>query len=755
MKAFLFFLLFQTHPGTQWTDGTTPVPGTFGTYPPAASQRLFPDTTVHTDTEGGTVQELMGLCGAEGGYSALWRDHRDGLAGLYLARLGPRAERRGPEDVVHRPHAGRRLQPDLVVAPDGAGAVVWIHELLNVPVVFGHAYKADGSWEGPDRALTPVPESLQPRRARDAGARMPRLALRPGGGYTLAWINRGILHWLECDGEMQPLGEARLFGARTQVMIEDAYFWISTAADPLAIWGSSSGSIFAARMELDQAPRKIAEGTCIAARGTRDGALLLAEFEGRAFVRALDARGEPAGRAIGVGAEGDKAFALAALPGHAAVIVKREKTADWRVELVDLRKEQPAQTIPLTLPDHKPGRFPTIAASGRELLVAFTASSDEGDPYMLRIEPFAREAQVHAAERIATDTASSDQINARVAAQGQRGVLAWIDRRSGQARPFARRFDASGVAGPDWGLPARGASSVVTAAMQTDGRFVLAWAEPLDQIALQSYSADGTAVGECQRLARAATRELLLLPVRGSGGWRLFWVEGENNEVLSQEFDADLNPCSRMVPLGKGQRVSAAQLLDGSWICALDRKGERSELFARKLSAQGQPGEELRFEATPAGHDWDASLAPARDGGFLMSWTSGNIDTPMRDVVARRFDARGEPIAPLLWIGCTGNEQDTSDAILLADGSFLVAFEDDLSGYDHALAQRVDAGGKQLGPLVLLNEITTTHCEDRVAPRVAPFGRGFTAVFGDRHRSQGWDVSWTAYGEGFDALPPR
>lgn len=755
MKTFLILATLLSCPPVcaQLRDGSQPVPGTFGTYAPDAAARLFPDTTVHTDTEGGTVQELQALAGAEGGYSALWRDHRDGLAGLYLARLGPRAERRGPEDVVHRPYAGRRLQPDLAIAQDGSGAVVWIHEVLNVPVVFGHAYKADGMWDGPDRTLTPMPEGLQPRRDRNQGAQQPRICLRAGGGYCVAWLNRGGLHWVECNTELEPLGETKLFGGR-DVRIEAPYSWLPTPEGPLALW-SAEGALLAARMDLDARPRSIGEGKLIDARATKDGVLLLAESQGRVHVRALDGRGEPAGRPIPVGAEGDQVHAVAVLPGHAAVLVQGKGEPTWRVDWFDVRKEAAVGSAPLRLTDLKRGSVPRLAASGRELLVAWTANAGgEGDPYLLRVEPFARTASDHAPERLASDVASSDQINARIATAGSRGALIWIDRRSGEARPWARRFSAEGLQGSDWPLPASGASSVATLAMQADGSLVCAWSEA-GGIALQAYSAEGAAQGEVVRLARATPRELLLLPVRGAPGWRLFWIEGEN-QVLMQGLGADLRAVTRAKSLGSGQRVAATQLLDGNWLCVVDVRGESTRIRGLVLDAAGElRGDELAFEATPAGHDWDASVAAARDGGFLMSWTSGNPDTPLRDVVARRFDARGRPAGPLLWLGNTGNEQDTSDAILLADGSFLVAFEDDLSGYDHTLAQRIDAAGRQVGSIVRLNELPTTHCEDRVAPRVARMGKGFAAAFGDRRRSQGWDVSWTAFGAGFDALPPK
>jgi hypothetical protein len=739
-------------PSAQWRDGSSPVPGTFGTYTPEAAQKRFADTTVHTDTHGGTVQELQALSGAAGGYSVLWRDHRDGLAGLYLARLGPRAERRGPEEVVHRPYAGRRLQPDLVVAPSGAGAVVWIHEVMNVPVVFGHAYNSEGHWEGPDRTLTPMPQSLQPRGGRDQGARQPRLALRPEGGYYAAWLNRGGLHWVECDHELAPLGETRLFGGR-EVAVAGPFAWIGTAQAPLAIW-SADNQVLAARVDLDQRPRVIAEGKHLDVQPTKEGALLLAEQGGRASVRVLDPRGELVGQPIAVGLEGEQALGIAALPGHAAVLVESPTSPRWRVDLLDLRKSALLRSLPLEIADLKRGSVPRIAASGRELLVAWTANGGgDGDPSMLRVEPFAEGGAAHGPERVATDAASSDQINPRIAAAGERGALVWVDRRSGEAQPWARRFDGSGLVGVDWALPARGASSVSAIAMQDDGRFAIAWAEA-SGLALQAYSADGTAQGDCVRMARATPRELVLLPVRGARDWRLFWVEGEQ-QVQTISLAADLQASGPALVLGIGQRVSATQLLGGAWVCVFDRRGERSELFGRSLSAGGQPGEPFGFEATPSGHDWDAALAPARDGGFLMSWTSGDIDTPLRDIVARRFDARARPSGPLLWIGCTGNEQDTSDAITLADGSFLVAYEDDLSGYDHTLAQRIDPAGRRVGALVRLNQLEATHLEDRVAPRVAPFGAGFTAAFGDRRRSQGWDVSWTIYGPGFDELPPK
>jgi hypothetical protein len=150
------------------------------------------------------------------------------------------------------------------------------------------------------------------------------------------------------------------------------------------------------------------------------------------------------------------------------------------------------------------------------------------------------------------------------------------------------------------------------------------------------------------------------------------------------------------------------------------------------------------------GGDLDPALAPVPAGGFLLTWT-GN-DGPSRDIFARWFAAGGRPRGPLLPISVRANEQDYSDVALLADGSWVVAWEDDISGRDHTLARRIAPDASSAGAVVTLNQRAAFFVETRTAPRLAALGDGFLAAWGDRRRSLGHDVFAALFGARFDSV---
>jgi hypothetical protein len=166
----------------------------------------------------------------------------------------------------------------------------------------------------------------------------------------------------------------------------------------------------------------------------------------------------------------------------------------------------------------------------------------------------------------------------------------------------------------------------------------------------------------------------------------------------------------------------------------------------------GRPeGPELSFQSSPGKGDWDPEPAAGPEGGFLLVWT-GN-EGVARDVLARRFDARARPLGPMLSVSPKLNEQDYPDVLRLGDGTWVVAWEDDISYRDHTYVRRIDAAGRTMGPERSLNQRVTKFAEHRSAPRIARLGDGFVGVWGDRRRGLGQDVFLRVVGPGFDAPP--
>jgi len=138
-----------------------------------------------------------------------------------------------------------------------------------------------------------------------------------------------------------------------------------------------------------------------------------------------------------------------------------------------------------------------------------------------------------------------------------------------------------------------------------------------------------------------------------------------------------------------------------------------------------------------------------------MAWCSGSPNDASHDVVGRVFDSRGKPAGPLLPISPLANEQDYAQIVRLPDKTYVVAWEDDISGYDHTYVRRILPNARELGRIVRMNELETKAVEDRTAPQIAVLGDGFVGAWNDRRRSLGWDIYARILGPKFDEVKAR
>ena len=136
-----------------------------------------------------------------------------------------------------------------------------------------------------------------------------------------------------------------------------------------------------------------------------------------------------------------------------------------------------------------------------------------------------------------------------------------------------------------------------------------------------------------------------------------------------------------------------------------------------------------------------------------MAWTAGGLDDTVRDVVVRLFDSQGRAKTPFATACFGANEQDWTDIVRLPDKTFAVAWEDDISYYDQVYVRRLARDGKSMGTMMRLHQSETSFMPDRVSPRIAVFGSGLAATFGDRHRSRGFDAVLKIVGARWDEAP--
>jgi hypothetical protein len=304
-------------------------------------------------------------------------------------------------------------------------------------------------------------------------------------------------------------------------------------------------------------------------------------------------------------------------------------------------------------------------------------------------------------------------------------------------------------------------------AMDGEGRFIVAWSDEVRGVTrtrAQVFDANGKPLAAACTLEEGSKDPSASSAAACADGFVVAWSRG-NTAVYLRRVSAS------GAPSGDAVRVSTEDDVGAPSIVALDKKrpsdperfvvawdvlvpklGRR--LRARFIGADLVPERrEFSFDTMQGGFDWDPHLAPAQNGGFAMSWTSG--EDRMRDVFARVFDAEGKPASRPFAISVHANEQDFSNVTRLKDGSFAVAWEDDISFWDFVYVRRISADLKSIGPMLTLCERAKSFSHMHVGPRVTTVSTGLAAVWGDTRRSQGFDVYWKVLGPAFDSRSAR
>ncbi|WP_440957634.1 hypothetical protein ACFELO_10055 [Oceanicaulis sp. LC35] len=173
-----------------------------------------------------------------------------------------------------------------------------------------------------------------------------------------------------------------------------------------------------------------------------------------------------------------------------------------------------------------------------------------------------------------------------------------------------------------------------------------------------------------------------------------------------------------------------------------------SAVLGQRYDANGiAQGGEFLVNTTTADRQRFPSIAALTGGGFVVTWTDESQtggDTNGNAVRAQVFDADGARVGGELQVNSsTISNQDASDVAALADGGFVVVFED-LSRTGADISQtairgrRYNASGSPLSAEFLVN---TTTSEFQNNGRVAGLSNGgFVVVWGD-DSSSGGDTS--------------
>ena len=268
---------------------------------------------------------------------------------------------------------------------------------------------------------------------------------------------------------------------------------------------------------------------------------------------------------------------------------------------------------------------------------------------------------------------------------------------------FMQRFTAAGQrigAETQVNSSTLGEQTEASVADLADGGFVVTWTSA-GNIFSQRYAADGSAVG-AETLVSTAFSSNFDSQVTGlaGGGYVVTWTNSGGQDgsvwgVFGQRYDAAGNAVGTEFVVNTTTasfqyESSLTALADGGFVVVWrddsGSDGSGAGVFGQRFDAAGNSvgGEfQVNLETSSTQSQPDVSALPT--GGFVVTWTSAASGTAgdgsSSGVFARVFDAAGNPITGELPVNLeTSSTQDAPVVAVLADGSFVVAWDSATSG---------------------------------------------------------------------------
>lgn len=200
----------------------------------------------------------------------------------------------------------------------------------------------------------------------------------------------------------------------------------------------------------------------------------------------------------------------------------------------------------------------------------------------------------------------------------------------------------------------------------------------------------------------ADNQETPRVALQPGGGFLVAWQDQNvgNNDILVRRFDSQGAALTASKPAATGDLQQEAPDIDtapdGSAVLTWTEGGVFDrDVFARRLTAAGDPTGPLIEVDDAAGTQEFSSVAISPDGTFSIAWAdpaaaSGGED----DIYMSRYEADGELIDDFAVVARADYQFDP-DVAALPDGTLVVAFWDRALG--QVRAQRFEPDGDKLG----------------------------------------------------------
>jgi len=763
-------------------------PGDPGTEAPAALDVRSAGRPLHDDRRGRGGTEILALAGAPSGYTAVWADRRDGRPRLYLGGFDVDGAPRWPAQPLGGTEADEELAPAVRIGPGGGGTVAWYSVRGDAELVSVRTFDEHGTFHQAAQLVAPrrTTEAFE-----DAPVSRPRLAFDPGGRTAVLWASGPILSlaWLGAEGNLA----SAVVGLTTPVTPADGPGEIVVDSDGrvAVAYPSALGTLLWLR-SLDGSTQRVRLPGVGRPRGFEldrpapsepsTGAWLLADGpEGRRLwhldeTMKIDRDPLPVGLGNGIGSERPvgscelTTWVLGPIVLFGEVEPERPGVASTaRAEFLRADGRRLREPLELAELGSREGAAPEdrvhLASAGDRMMAAWT-ERDVGPPRIVAWTLNPRRGRQPPPVDLVEEVGTGHQHQVRVASneEATAAVAVWSDGREPIPVVLARvfgvasesdelRVDRPGHAGARW--PA--------VAVDAAGGFVVAWKEERDgrdALVARAFDERGTPRGDPVDVdpgrATQPTSAPAIQALRGGRGFAVVWDRsGDGAHIRHLTRDGELGAYEqRLSNEDVIERPALCLLDDGRAVAAWDGRvpgglhAVHGHLLGIDLRPDGLP---LTFDPMLHGHDWAPALAPAPRSGFVLAWTSGaELE---REVFCRFYDGSGEPIAAPFAVGTEAGRQDSPSIARLADRSWVVAWQDDLSGIDRVVARRIHADGRRLGPTVAWEETPDARNPRATKPVLAPYRDGWLGTWVDVRRSRGYDAYVARFGPRFDALP--
>ena len=325
---------------------------------------------------------------------------------------------------------------------------------------------------------------------------------------------------------------------------------------------------------------------------------------------------------------------------------------------------------------------------------------------------------------------------------------------------FGQRYAASGAPlGPEFRVNSytTGAQYLPSVASDGFGQFVVVWTSTIQDgdglgVFGQRYSSTGAPLGTEFRVNTYTTGNQTFPTVsvnNETGGFVVAWMsyqqDGSSWGVFGQRYQG--------VPLGPEFRVNtyttAAQYAPSVAMDAAGgnfaivwasntQDGSGRGVFGQRYDLVGSPaGPEFRVNTYTTGNQYQALIAKAVVGNFVVAWTSAGQDGSLLGIFGQQFGLNGTPFGAEFRVNTYTTSYQHRPAVAKDGiGNFVVTWSSyTQDGFDEGVfGQRYVAAGTPVGPEFRVNTYTT-YAQTR--PSVAADGVGNFVVTWDSQTQDG------------------